>query len=408
MSQIKILFVDNTDTFGGAILSLSYLVKGLAGTKYEPIVVSGHDEQFIRKHFGNTRYYKLKYVHYYFKEKPILEKILGIRYLKHSLVQKTAKRLHSAIFLLTHELKYFLYLLMISIREKPRVIHLNNGPGAQQSPIVLARLMRKKCISHVRGFEVNYKMGMLDRPLAKRVDRFIAISNHVKRQSIDVGYEASKVDVVENFIDPCEYEKRAQDGCGVEFNADMDEPRFCIIGRIVPWKGQKEVILASPAVFRAVQNSKLYIVGDISDGEKQYYDEIRHLISRLKIEDNVVLTGYQSNIPAIIHNMDLVVHASNKPEPFGRVIIEAMALRKPVVATSAGAPLDIIEHGENGFLFPIGDTETLSRLIIDVLNNGNLAKKVGETGRKTVLERFSYKKGIARLDRIYAQLSGEI
>jgi glycosyltransferase involved in cell wall biosynthesis len=408
MSQIKILFVDNTETFGGAILSLSYLIKGLAGTKYKPIVVSGHDEQFIKKHFGNTRYYKLNYVHHFFKDKPLLEKILALRFFKNPIPQKTAKRLHSVLFLLTHELKYFLYLLMISIRERPRIIHLNNGPGAQQSPIALAQLLRKICVSHVRGFEVNYKMGMLDRPLAKRVDRFIAISNHIKRQSIEVGYESCKVDVVENFIDPLEFEKRAQDGCGVEFDAGMDERRFCIIGRIVPWKGQKEVILAALAVFKMFENSKLYIVGDVSDGEKQYYDEIRQLISRYKIEDNVIFTGYQENIPAILKNMDLVVHASNKPEPFGRVLIEAMALRKPVIATAAGAPLDIIEHGENGFLFPIGDIDTLSGLIIDVLNDGNLAKKMGENGRKTVMERFSYKKGVERLEIIYAELLNEI
>ena len=82
----------------------------------------------------------------------------------------------------------------------------------------------------------------------------------------------------------------------------------------------------------------------------------------LGLGDRVHLVGFRDDIPDVMNAWDVVVHASVRPEPFGRVILEGMLLGKPVMATAAGGVPELIEHGRTGFLVPPGDAAALARL----------------------------------------------
>ena len=102
--------------------------------------------------------------------------------------------------------------------------------------------------------------------------------------------------------------------------------------------------------------------------------------------------------------MDVVVHASVRPEPFGMVIIEAMAMGKPVVATEGGGPSEIITHGKSGILVPRGDSESLASAIRMLLENPIYAKELGEAGRRVVVERFTSSQQAQEIMRIYGNI----
>jgi glycosyltransferase involved in cell wall biosynthesis len=99
--------------------------------------------------------------------------------------------------------------------------------------------------------------------------------------------------------------------------------------------------------------------------------------------------------------LDVVVHASTEPEPFGRVIAEAMAMRRPVIATRAGGPTEIIEDGRTGFLVPPGDVEALADQITALLTDSALAGRIAEAGYEEARKRFSAEAHSALVQGVY-------
>ena len=99
--------------------------------------------------------------------------------------------------------------------------------------------------------------------------------------------------------------------------------------------------------------------------------------------------------------MDIIVHASSRPEPFGLVIIEGMASGKPVIATEAGGVLDIIENGVNGILVKCKDEKAISRAIYQIISNKEKSKKLSLEGQKKVYKNFRIENQIIAIQELY-------
>jgi hypothetical protein len=112
------------------------------------------------------------------------------------------------------------------------------------------------------------------------------------------------------------------------------------VGRLVAWKGQDVFIHALAEIAHKVPNLKALIVGRPDRGKESYLDELKTLATACGLAQRVVFTGFRLDVPRLLAAMDVVVHSSSSPEPFGLVVIEGMAAGKPVVATRAGGPLD--------------------------------------------------------------------
>jgi hypothetical protein len=122
------------------------------------------------------------------------------------------------------------------------------------------------------------------------------------------------------------------------------------------------------------------IVGGPHETEPRYASELRAQASLLGLNDVMTFAGFQTNIPEWMQAMDVFVHASDR-EPFGIVLIEAMALGKPVIAGSEGGPAEIITDGENGLLVPYGDVGSLAHAIPRYLDDDAFAARVGAAAR---------------------------
>ena len=170
------------------------------------------------------------------------------------------------------------------------------------------------------------------------------------------------------------------------------------------FKGQKEFLMAAREVFKKVANCRAFIVGDHSDGPLEYYNELKSMIRDYSLTKKVILTGYRQDALEIMKCMDVVVLATRVPiEAFGRVIIEAMSLGKPVVATKCGGPADIIENGKNGYLIPMRDIKAMSNAIIKLLTEENI-DNFKQAAKETVIKKFSAKVCIPKIDKIYRTL----
>jgi glycosyltransferase involved in cell wall biosynthesis len=170
-----------------------------------------------------------------------------------------------------------------------------------------------------------------------------------------------------------------------ELGLPSDGPIVGIVGRLQRWKGIHVFVEAMARLIGSHPEAHGVIVGGQHDLEPEYADFIERRIDNLDLNDTVTLAGYQSSVPLWMQAMDVVVHASDH-EPFGIVVIEAMALGKPVVAGDSGGPREIITEETDGLSAPYGDAEKLAQQIRRYLDAPDFADSVGKAARNRALE----------------------
>jgi len=189
-----------------------------------------------------------------------------------------------------------------------------------------------------------------------------------------------------------------------EFGLTPGQLTFGIFGRVVEWKGIREFIQAAGEVIEEIPEARGFVVGDISDGEKSFFQAMVQLVADLGLTKKVMFTGYRKDVPALMGLMDVIVHASTRPEPFGMVIIEGMAMKKPVVATKGGGALDIVIDGETGLLVEMGDARALGQAISTLLQQPDLRQTMGLSGRARVERQFTSRRYADQMAIIYQRL----
>lgn len=179
-------------------------------------------------------------------------------------------------------------------------------------------------------------------------------------------------------------------------------PIVAIVGRLQRWKGQHLFIEAAAQVLRSGRSAHFLVVGDALFGiESGYPEELKALAKRLGLKNNVTFTGFISDVGHVLQDIDILVHASISPEPFGTVIVEGMSLGKAVVASAAGGPLEIIDDGSNGLLTPPDDAKALAHAIISLLDDPKQRERLGEAAQLTVQSRFTAQQMAAGYIRFY-------
>lgn len=184
-------------------------------------------------------------------------------------------------------------------------------------------------------------------------------------------------------------EIQARSGSGAAIRARHgwgDDPVVGMVGRFVAWKGH-DVFLRSAALVAARLPQARFVVVGGPGGPRggECAQAVTRLAEQLGIGDRTLFTGYQADPYPWFDAFDVVVNASDD-EPFGLVVLEAMALGKPVVATAAGGPRTIVEHDRSGLLVPPRGPAEMAHAIADVLTAPELAARLGEGARQRVHE----------------------
>jgi glycosyltransferase involved in cell wall biosynthesis len=184
--------------------------------------------------------------------------------------------------------------------------------------------------------------------------------------------------------------------------------RVGLPGTFARWKGQK-VFLKAVALLPTDLPLRAYVIGgpiyETTDSQFSL-EELQSFAKDLGIQERVGFTGYLEDIPAVLRALDIVVHTSNRAEPFGLVLVEAMACGRPVIASKAGGPEEIVVEGENGLFYMPGDERSLADRILQLANSPGLRKKLGETGKRTVEEQFNASQLAERIAPIYQEALG--
>lgn len=401
MKKISILYLDNSFTFGGAIISLCHLLRGIDKTKYRPVVVTGQPEDATKKYFDGLTTFnnriKLKW-----HNNIVYCLVMSLPFSRIKIVKKVIEIVRFIYWMMFVYLPEAYEYYKIGKRYNIDLVHLNNILGSQLPGIMAAKLLGVPCVAHLRDFE---RVSLSCRFYAGLIDHHIAISNSIKDNLLKLGVRPEKITVVYDAVDLNEFDYgRDVRVLKDEFAVANGQLLFGIFGRIIAWKGIKEFVNAALLVIKEVPRARAYVVGDVSDGNESYLTEVKSLAEKIGISDKIVFTGYREDVADLMKLMNVVVLASITPEPFGMVVIEAMAIGKPVVATRAGGPLDSVVDGETGFLVPVKDIEKMAGSIIKLLENPGIAEEMGRKGRKRVEEIFCKERYANQVEKVYASL----
>ena len=179
---------------------------------------------------------------------------------------------------------------------------------------------------------------------------------------------------------------------------DENRPIVGIVGRMQRWKGMHVFVDAMAQVLREVPDCEGLIVGGMFKLEPEYEPWLRNRVKELGLEEKIRMVGMQRNVPEWMQAMDVFVHASER-EPFGIVVIEAMSLGKPVVASKPGGPEEIITDGVDGQLVTWNEPDELARAILRYLRDPEWARAVGQRAKKRseeyTMERYAKRVGEA-------------
>ncbi len=299
----------------------------------------------------------------------------------------------------------FYEIFLILTRYKIDLIHLNNGPALTEW-LLAAKILKIKCIGHLRG---NWKIGYLHKKLVRFYDAIIAISQSVTNFVKARGANTDNFVIIHDGIDVenvYKSKRKTSEEIKKSILFSNSDFLFGVIGNLKPWKGQHVAIKAIALLKEKYTKIKCLIIGDVSNLEKEqrYFNYLKELVDRNELSRHVVFTGFRYDIPDIISVLNILVHTSVAPEPFGRVILEGMVFSKPVIATAHGGPLEIIEDGTSGFLVPPDDPIALTQKIDYLIAHPDIAKKVGQTARKRVEEYFNIYKNVKETELLYTRL----
>jgi glycosyltransferase involved in cell wall biosynthesis len=175
-----------------------------------------------------------------------------------------------------------------------------------------------------------------------------------------------------------------------------------MLGRIAPWKGQDLFLRAFAAAFGAGEE-RAVIVGSALFGEEQHGRELERLAATLGIAERVEFRGFREDVWPELASLDVLVHASLVPEPFGTVVLEGMAAGLAVIAPAEGGPADVVSDGETGVLIPPRDEAALSAAMRALAGDPATRARLGAAARAS-LGAYRPETIAARLEQVYASV----
>lgn len=261
----------------------------------------------------------------------------------------------------------------------------------------LARLAGTELVWHLR--DLPSSRGNAGRLLtwAAKLGRpkAIAIAEAVRRDWPLVVREQARV--VHNGIDLASFDARA---AAEAPPALPQEPVVASLSHLIPWKGHGDFLGAVAKLAPRFPEVAWAVGGDDIFQFQGERERLRALAEMLGVSEQVAFLGHVEAVPSFMKALHLFVLPSHH-EPFGRVLLEAMAAGRPVVATRGGGVPEVVVHGETGLLVPPGRPDALAEAIGELLSDPARAEAMGEAGRRRVAERFSLQATVAGVESAY-------
>jgi glycosyltransferase involved in cell wall biosynthesis len=362
MAVQPILFVHHANDMYGADIGLLHSIKSLDLQKYFPIVILPSDMPTgmlspeldrlgVEYHFARLGILRRKYL----RARTIIPLTLDlIRGVAH--VRSTARTRNVALVYTN------------------TIVTVSGAIGG--------RLAGVPVLWHIREILAlpRFVRWVLYKTLSLCAARIVCISKAVRDSLLKEAPNLErKTVVVYNAVSIAAADDNGQEiGLREELGVPQGAPLIGMVGRISHWKGQEILAKAAALVLSHDPNVYFVAVGSYFADESHYLENLKSLINRLGLADRFRLADYRSNVTDVYRALDIFVLPSVKPEPFGRVTVEAMTQARAVIATNHGGTVELIEEGVTGMLVPPSDPKSLAEAIELLLADPALREKMGQ------------------------------
>jgi glycosyltransferase involved in cell wall biosynthesis len=364
----KVLFIDQSSGLGGAELCLIDIALDYSATSLVGLFTDGD--------FCNALQ-QLGIPHYLLSDRPLninrksmLRESLGSSLDVLDLIQKVVKLSQDYDIIYANTQKAFVIsAIAAAISGRSLVFHLHD------------------ILSEQHFSKANLKVVITLANLCTSL--IVANSEATKKAFIQAGGKPDRVHVVYNGFHIDRYRAAPQTRSHLRQQLALDQ-QFVIgcFSRLSPWKGQH--ILLS-ALAELPKDVTVLLVGKALYGEEDYVQQLHHQIAESGLTDRVKFLGFRSDVPQLMQACDVIAHTSTSAEPFGRVIVEAMLSRRPVIATAAGGAVEIIRDHQTGWLVEPGEVSSLKTALLKIqqLKQTLALHPIIECAYQEALERFS-------------------
>jgi len=391
-----IVFLDHTAKWSGGEIALLRTLEAVDRSRINPIVVLAEDGPFrTRLEAAGIETHVL----------PLSEKVREIR--KDSLgAAAIIGHLGTAIGLLRYAGK----VARFARQHGAAALHCNSLKSDFYGALA-GRVAHLPVVWHVRDhIDPNYLPDpavKLFRAMARSVPRAVVTNSDSTTEKLYPGGVPNGRIAVTIYDGLADRELTAPEPTAQTFR--NDPPRVGMVGRIVEWKGQNIFLQAALLLRERGISARYVIVGAPLFGEQAFEAELHRMAEPLG--ESVEFLGFQSDVPAILRNLDILIHASVTPEPFGQVVIEGMAEGLPVIASDGGGVREIMATpGVDGMLTPMGNAPALADALGELLGDPLRAHQMAVGGWRRVRAAFTARQtasGLADLyDRILVTPSG--
>ena len=379
---LRLLYVHNSADLYGASRSLTRLFKELDRNRFHPLVVLPEAGPL----------------------KVRLE-ALGVAVVVHPRLSIVTRQAYHSWRLLLFFVNYplsVLFLWRLIRRQRIDLVHTNTG--VMVSPALAAWLAGVPHLWHIRDWFQEFRSvwGLYSRYITWFSRRVLAVSEAIAGQFPD----RRKVQVLHNGFtleefamprDRCRAEFRERFGLGSDFVVGC-------VGRIkLVRKGQEVLIQAAGQLHQLGRSARYLIVGSCFPGNEGHLLELQRLVHEFGLDGRVVFTGELADPRPAYAAMDVFVLPSVQPEPFGGVVMEAMAMGLPVIATRVGGSLDQVAEGETGFLVPPGDPAALAAKLQTLMDDPSLRERMSRAGPVRIERHFLLADMVRKLERLYTE-----
>ncbi len=295
-------------------------------------------------------------------------------------------------------------------RRLARVIEDGEFDLVQSHDFVTRRLATLACtlagvphVTSVHGWIANSRRERLariiDQRLIRRARGIIAVSNRLVRDLVESGTPRDQINLFPNAVLLDDY-PAAMPAAQARQELELPPSSKCIgiVGRLSPEK-RHDLFLEMAADLASSDPDVRFLV--VGHGPLQA--SLQQLADRLNLGSRVAFLGHRSDMQRIYAALDLLVLCSDT-EGMPNVVLEAFAYSRPVVATRVGGVPEVITDGENGFIVPPGQRDPLVTTVRALLDDREMAARLGRYGRKTVEERFDFRRRTAALEALYQSI----
>ena len=298
-----------------------------------------------------------------------------------------------------------LRLASVARRIKADVIH-TNGMKAHLLAGLSGRLTGLPVVWHLRDFPPGGWAGSVFRGAAGRLPALMLAPSEAVAAAVRPR-AAGRCPVI-TLHDPVDLGRfhpgLPRDPIRRELGIGRDVPLIGLVAHLTPWKGHEVFLAIARTVADIVPEVRFVVAGGSiyeTHGHAGYLEALRRRVVALGLSERVVFLGPREDIPELMAGLDVLVHTPTAPEPFGRVLAEAMAVGRPVVAARCGGIPEVVEDQVTGLLVTPGDIQGFSSAVIQLLEDPALGERLGKAGRQRAETLFGVEAHVAGVLKAY-------